>query len=146
MDRINPKAKYGSKPGEKRLDVTDMTKPLSSYKNGTKYVPETGPAILHKGEEVIPTKENMATPYDMIHDKKPAKKIKEVRTRKAKSGGFIHEHHHTEPAHHPMEEHTTPDTKAMLAHMQEHMGESESAGEQASEPSAAEAQEKAIGM
>lgn len=31
---------------------------LPSYKKGTRFVPRTGPAILHKGEKVIPRKVN----------------------------------------------------------------------------------------
>lgn len=53
---------------------------------------------------------------------KPKKEIKEVRTRKGKSGGYIHEHHHTRPEHHPMEEHTSADQDAMMEHMLQHMG------------------------
>jgi len=59
-DRINPAAKYGDKPGEKRIDVSDMTKPLPSYKHGTDYVPKTGPAILHEGEKVTSAEDNVA--------------------------------------------------------------------------------------
>lgn len=55
-------------------------------------------------------------------DKKPAKEVREVRTRKAKSGGYIHEHHHTHPEHHPMEEHTSKDQDAMAEHMLQSMG------------------------
>lgn len=55
--------------------------------------------------------------------KKHKKEVHEIRTRKAKSGGYIHEHHHTRPEEHPIEEHTTPDQDAMAAHMIEHMGE-----------------------
>lgn len=54
---------------------------------------------------------------------KPKKEIKEIRTRKAKSGGFVHEHHHTEPSHHGPEEHVSGDQAAMLQHMAQNMGE-----------------------
>ena len=54
---------------------------------------------------------------------KPKKEIKEIRTRKAKSGGYVHEHHHTHPEHHPAEEHVSPDQDAMVEHMMQHMGE-----------------------
>ncbi len=33
---------------------------IPSYKEGTNYVPETGPAILHEGEAVVPKEKNMA--------------------------------------------------------------------------------------
>lgn len=123
-------------------------KEMPSYKEGTASVPKTGPAMLHKGEAVIPKEKN---PYSAITegDKKPAKKLKSIHTRRAKSGGYIHEHHYTEPAHHPMEEHTTADAKAMLSHMADHMGEESPAGEAAEEQGpqgAAAAQEHALGM
>jgi hypothetical protein len=54
MDKVNPGAKYGDRPGEKRINVSDMMKSLPSYKDGTPSVPKTGPAILHKGEAVVP--------------------------------------------------------------------------------------------
>lgn len=54
---------------------------------------------------------------------KPKKEIKEVRTRKGKSGGFIHEHHHTHSDHHPVEEHTSANDQAMMAHMAASMGQ-----------------------
>lgn len=53
--------------------------------------------------------------------KKPAKKLKEIRTRKGKSGGFIHEHHFSGGEHEP-EEHVSPDAQAMLQHMMANMG------------------------
>lgn len=33
---------------------------VKSYKDGTDYVSETGSAIVHKGEAIVPAKENMA--------------------------------------------------------------------------------------
>lgn len=76
--------------------------------------------------------------------KKPKKVVHEIRTRKSKNGGYIHEHHHTRPEHHPMEEHTTGDMDGMLAHMKDHMTEpSEGAGSE--EQTGAEAQASALG-
>jgi hypothetical protein len=52
--------------------------------------------------------------------KKGKKEIREIRTRKGKSGGYIHEHHFAggdEP-----EEHTSPDQAGMLQHMMDNMG------------------------
>lgn len=49
--------------------------------------------------------------------KAPKKHVREVRTRRGASGGYIHEHHHMSPEHHPMEEHTSPDQDAMVQHM-----------------------------
>jgi hypothetical protein len=114
---------YGSKPGEKRIDVSDMVKPLPSYKDGTDSVPETGPAIVHKGEKITPAKDNpMANIYSKITegDKQPKKSLKEIRVRKAKDGSHIIEHHHHHPAH-KMEEHTAKDGAALKAHMDEHV-------------------------
>ncbi len=35
QDKVNPLGKYGSRPGEKRIDTSDMTKPLTPvYDNG----------------------------------------------------------------------------------------------------------------
>lgn len=52
----NPKAKYGDRPGEKRIDTDDMTKPLGSFKKGGK-VKKTGVYKLHKGERVMNPKQ-----------------------------------------------------------------------------------------
>lgn len=54
--------------------------------------------------------------------KGPKKEVKEIRTRKGASGGYIHEHHHTSPEHHPMEEHTSANQDAMVQHMMQNMG------------------------
>src|SRR5689334_18835515 len=53
---MNPKAKYGDRPGEKRIDTSQMTKPLGSYKKGGK-VKKTGLYKLHKGERVLNAKQ-----------------------------------------------------------------------------------------
>lgn len=112
---------------------------MPSYKSGTDYVPKTGPAKLHKGEAVLPKheaaehrKEKMTkvngnglsgVASELGGDTpKPKKEIKHIVTKKAKTGGYIHEHHHTHPEHHPMEEHVTPDQDSMMDHMMQHMG------------------------
>lgn len=38
-----------------------LPKRVKSYEHGTNYVPETGPAILHRGERVIPARKGPAT-------------------------------------------------------------------------------------
>lgn len=53
---INPKAKYGDRSGEKRIDTTNMTKPLGSFKKGGR-VKKTGLYKLHKGEKVMNAKQ-----------------------------------------------------------------------------------------
>jgi hypothetical protein len=55
-------------------------------------------------------------------DEKPKKEISHIVTRKATSGGHIHEHHHTHPEHHPKEEHTTRGDDEMAEHMMANMG------------------------
>ena len=49
---------YGSQGSEKRIDTSSYTKPLGSYKKGTKRVPKTGTYKLHKGEAVLTKKQN----------------------------------------------------------------------------------------
>jgi len=125
VDKINSKAKFGSKKGETRLPVDQWMKPLTSYKEGTDYVPETGPAILHQGERVTPAKDNMASLFDKVpgrkSEEKPPKKIKSIHTRKTADGKYLHEHHHHHPEHHPMEEHTS----ANMAGVGQHMADNE---------------------
>jgi hypothetical protein len=55
-DLVNPNSKgYGDRKGEKRIDTSDMTKPLGSFKKGGK-VKKTGVYKLHKKEVVVPAK------------------------------------------------------------------------------------------
>jgi len=125
-DKINKHAKYGDRKGEARIPVDQMTKPLGSFKHGTDYVPETGNYELHKGEAVKTAEENKMDSMALVPgrtENKPKKEIHEIRTRKAKSGGFIHEHHHTHPEHHKMEEHNSPDMKSVMSHMNANMGD-----------------------
>lgn len=127
VDKVKPGGRYGDKPGEKRIDVSDMTKPLlPSYKHGTDYVPETGPAILHKGEKVVTEKENKMKHdmYGKVHegDHKPKKAIKEIHTSRAHDGKLIHKHIHHHPEHHPDETHVSNDMAEMHDHMENHAG------------------------
>src|SRR5258708_7194566 len=41
-EKVNTKARFGSRPGEKRIDTSSMTKPLGSFEKGTDRVPKTG--------------------------------------------------------------------------------------------------------
>ena len=63
VDKVNPKAKYGTRKGEVRIPVDQMIKPLASFKEGTDYVPKTGLYKLHEGEAVKTKEENMADVY-----------------------------------------------------------------------------------
>lgn len=126
-DRVKPGAKYGDKPGEERIDVKDMTKPLAgqmpSYKDGTDYVPKTGPAMLHKGEAVVPKKDNMVT--DKITGGVPAKVVSHMVHRKHKADHHTVENHHTRPEHHPHEIHHFHGASALDQvhdHLEEHAG------------------------
>jgi hypothetical protein len=47
---------YGSRPGEKRIDTKDMTKPLGSFKKGGA-VKKTGVYKLHAKERVLNAKQ-----------------------------------------------------------------------------------------
>lgn len=118
------------------------TGPMPKYHEGTDYVPKTGPAVLKKGEAVLNNKDaaahraekgkkkmtkvnGMSGAQDALGGKaepKPKKEISHIVTRKAASGGYIHEHHHTAPEAHPMEQHVTPDQDSMADHMLQNMG------------------------
>jgi hypothetical protein len=127
-DKLHPNSKYGDNPGEQRIDVSAMTKPLiQSYKKGTNYVPKTGLAILHKGEKVVPAKENkMDKTYDMVKgmakDTPPKKEIKTMEHSKSHNGKHIVTHKHHSPAHHPDETHVMNDMAELHAHMDDHAG------------------------
>lgn len=117
VDRIHPEgAPYGTQPGEKRIDVRDMVKPLGSFKEGGK-VKKTGAYILHKDEKVVPAEgksepkseakkevkqgeEKMATPYDMITGgKKAPKTIQKHEYHRTHNGKHVVTHKHHDPAH-----------------------------------------------
>lgn len=124
-DKVNPKAKYGDRPGEKRIDTSDMLKKLPSYKHGTEYVPKTGPAILHKGEKVVTEKDNMKDKvYGKVTegDHKPSKKLRAIHTSKTHDGKYIHRHEHHHSEHHPDETHVSNDAKEMAEHMTANAG------------------------
>jgi hypothetical protein len=126
-DRVNPKARFGARPGEERIDTKDMTKPLGSFKKGTSHVPKTGVYKLHEGEAVIPKEKNMDSMKDKMMDslgdeKKPKKEIKEMVHRKTANGKHIIVHKHHSPAHHPDEEHAMENMAAVHQHMEDHAG------------------------
>ncbi len=119
VDKVHPNAKFGDKPGEQRIDVKDMVKPLPSYKHGIDYVPKTGPAILHKGEEVKPAV------TDKITGGVPAKVVSHMIHRKHKADHHVVENHHTRPEHHPAEHHHFKGENAMdqvHEHLEDHAG------------------------
>ncbi len=127
-DRVAPKARYGARTGEERIDTKDMTKPLGSFKKGTSHVPKTGIYKLHEGEAVIPKDKNMDNMKSKMTealggtDKKPKKEIKEMVHRKTTNGKhvIVHKHHH--PEHHPDEEHAMENMAEVHQHMEDHAG------------------------
>ncbi len=96
---------------------------MPKYHSGTAYVPKTGPAILEKGEAVIPKEKNFMNAKKamegIVGKKKPAKKIKEIRTRKTDDGKYVHTHLHHHPEHHADETHVSEDLKGAQAHLAE---------------------------
>jgi hypothetical protein len=141
---INPSAKYGDRPGEKRIDV-------KTYKDGVKYTPKTGIAKLHEGERVIKKSDNdklggmsnmRLVEAALAHQKEeakepaseekketPAKELKELRIRKTANKGAIIEHHFTQPEFHQMQEHTVANKKQLAQHVMQHMDGVEEGGE-----------------
>lgn len=102
----------------------EPTQGMPSYKKGG-IVKKTGPALLHKGETVIPNDMGLAEGPMAHGDEKPKKAKKEVKSvhvRKAKKGGFIAENHHVSPDH-PMEEHALPNMAALQEHMKESLSD-----------------------
>jgi len=143
-DRIAPKARYGARPGEKRLDTDEARRPLGSFKKGTSHVPKTGIYKLHEGEAVIPKDKNMDSMKDKMtealggNDKKPKKEIKEMVHRKTTNGKHIvvHKHHH--PEHHPDEEHAMNTMAELHQHMEDHAGTpNEGEGQESAGPAGA---------
>ncbi len=109
------------------------------YHKGTDFVPKTGPAILKKGEAVLNVKDaekhreakGMAEHknYDVSDElggkkeEKPKKEIDHIKTKKAKTGGYVHTHVHTRPEHHPDETHVSATQDDMANHMMQSLGE-----------------------
>lgn len=117
--------RYGDRPGEKRLDAEGNE--MKSYKDGTDFVPKTGPAILHKGEKVVPAEENKMDAKAAMEGitgkkaKKPPKKIKEIRTKMSDNGKVVHTHVHHHPEHHADETHVSDDAAGAAKHMTDMM-------------------------
>lgn len=114
-------ARYGDRPGEKRIDVTEAMKPLGSFKKGTPYVPKTGNYTLHEGERVIPKEKNTMNASDAMAGitgkAKPPKAIHKITTHKSDDGKLIHTHRHHHTEHHPDETHISNNMKEANDHM-----------------------------
>jgi hypothetical protein len=65
---------------------------------------------------------------------KGKKTLSHIITRKAKSGGFTHEHHHVDAEAHPAETHVSSDQDAMAAHMVASLGDDAPASGDPSDP------------
>jgi hypothetical protein len=154
-DKINPKAGYGSGKGEKRIDTSDMVKPIGSFhKGGT--VPMDGPYNLKKGEHVMTAQQhgNMNHAFDLAgsvlaqqspEPDMPKKELKEMRIRKGANGGHIVTHIHTHMMH-PDEEHVHEHTDGLIDHVMQHMTEpNEGEAEADAGDPGIEAAEKAVG-
>ena len=126
--------------------ATQKPKPISTpkkssspkYHDGIDYVPNTGPAILKKGEAVLnpedaaehrKEKKSMTKHKIDVSDElggkkeKPKKEIKHILTKKSADGKHhIHIHVHTHPDH-PDEEHVSAGNDGLVEHMMDHMGE-----------------------
>jgi hypothetical protein len=106
---------YGSRPGEKRIDISKLPDgtPAPKYHKGVAVVPKTGPAILKKGEAVIPAEKNPMNPFAKITDgdKKPRKALKSMHVTATDNKKHIVTHKHHHPEHHPDTTHAmdTPD-------------------------------------
>ena len=122
VDKVNKNgAKFGSRPGEKRINVDQFTKPLGSFKHGTDYVPKTGNYKLHEGEAVTPKEDNpMSDMFAKVpgrtESKSPKKEIKHIITKKTHDGKYHHTHVHHNAAHED-ETHISNDVAAMQQHM-----------------------------
>jgi len=130
---INPKARYGDKKGEMRPEEflkknPDLNMPkLPSYKDGTNYVPKTGPAMLHEGEAVVPKDKNMKHMDKAMEGlggmHKPKKEIHKMEISKSHNGKHMVTHKHHHPEHHPDETHVMDDLKGLQDHMATHAGD-----------------------
>lgn len=122
MDKVKGRKLYGQNPGEKLIDTKEMTRPLGSFKKGTDRVPKTGVYKLHEGEAVIPAEKNPMNAADAMSgiskgDKKPPKKIKEIRSKVTHDGKVVHTHIHHHPMHHDEETYVSNDAAAAGQHM-----------------------------
>jgi hypothetical protein len=115
-----------------------MRPAMPVFHKGTDYVEKTGPAMLEKGEAVIPKEKNMDAVKDILggHETvKAPKKIKEMVHTKSHNGKHIVVHKHHSPHSHPDhdETHVMNDMAELHQHMEDHAGtpnEGEEAGAQ----------------
>lgn len=147
---VKPGAKYGDKPGEKRLDAEGNI--IGQMKKGG-MVPKTGNYKMHKGEVVLPKEHVMSLAEGVLSQEapseppKPPKEDREMRVRRLKDKSFHIAHSHTRPEHYPDEEYSASDKKALLKHMNDHWKEDqESENDEKKESPGVEEMEKAVGL
>ena len=101
-----------------------LPKHVPKYHSGIDVVPQTGLAVLQRGEKVIPAKDNPMNPYEKITagDQKPPKHIKEMVHTKSDNGKHIVTHRHHHPEHHRDETHVFDHLGDVHAHMEDHAG------------------------
>lgn len=146
VDKTNSQGPYGSGPGEKRIDVKDMTKPLGQmHAGGT--VPKTGAYVMKAGEKVLTPEQHgqlhnaMSLAQSALsHDPEPmppppAKVGRDFHARRLDDKTFHIRKGHASPMDHPEEESSAPDMKGLIQHLKDHFGEEkqESPGVQAAE-------------
>lgn len=112
------------------IQVGPMTPGVPVFHKGTDFVEKTGPAILERGEKVIPKEQNMS--MDSIKDilgskeaiSKSPKKIKRMVHTKSHNGKHLvtHEHHHPHAGSEHDETHALNDMAELHQHMEDHAG------------------------
>ena len=148
-DKVNAKP-YGSRPGEKRIDTSGMTKPLGSYKHGTSRVPKTGNYTLHEGEAVIPAEKNPMNATDAMAGisgkKAPRKALKSMHVTATDNKKHIVTHKHHHPEHHPDTTHAMDSPAEVGAHIAANAGNIEPQAPPMDESAGAGAPTAAPGM
>ena len=146
QDKTNTQGPYGSGAGEKRIDVSNMTKPLGQmHKGGT--IQKTGQYVMKAGEKVLTGDQHAhlknalsLAQTALSHDQEPtppppAKTGRDFHVRRLDDKTFHVRKGHMSPMDHPEEESSAPDMKGLIQHLKDHFGEEkqESPGTQAAE-------------
>jgi hypothetical protein len=161
MDKSHAQGPYGTGAGEKRIDTSDMTKPLGAvpkmHDGGT--VQHSGLHNLQKGEKVLTSEDHsklksaMALAHSALSHE-PEKEaapalpvhLKELHVKQLHTGGFHVQKHDGKGG---MTEHGAPDNDSVVGHFMDHMAhpdEDEEAVEAGDhDMHAADAEHKAIG-
>src|SRR5580658_7772343 len=110
-------------------DVGPERNRMPMFHDGTSYVPHTGPALLEKGEAVIPKEENkhMNSVSDVLGGPskiKAKKRIKEIAHSKSHNGKHIitHRHHPPHDGKEHEEIHALDNMSDVHSHIEDHAG------------------------